>query len=114
MSQKESEKRKKKRKKRYKFSDKIHPFSAILSVGGAIIAFVILIILCIKASQIKEGASLIYGAFGMIAMLISLLGLLAAILCFKRKEIHYFFPLVGTITNGILSLIFIIIYIMGM
>lgn len=101
-------------KNNYKFTDKIHPISAIIAFVVSIAVFIGLVLLCIRSSESGGNGSLLYGVAGIVGMFVSLAGFIVSVLCMKRQDIFYRFPALGATTNGVLFLSLFVLYILGM
>lgn len=101
------------RSRKYKFSDKKHPVEGIVSFAMGIIAMLLTLAAIILSEQAKGQGGMLIGTLGMAAMLFSLAGAVLAVYCFKKKEIHYRFPVFGVVLNSILLLFLLALYGMG-
>lgn len=110
---KERKEKKKARKRSFKNSEKIHPKPAIICTILLGISLFTLIFLCIQASLKEEGGGLFFGFIGIVIMIVSLVGMIVSSKTFRKKEIYYHFPMVGTLGNGILFIICLLIYLTG-
>lgn len=98
---------------KYKFSDKIHPLEGIVSFCMGIGAVILTLIGIIMSEKAMGQGSLIVGVLGTLAMIFSVVGFGMAVYAFRKKEIHYRFPIMGGILNGILTLFLLSLYVMG-
>lgn len=102
------------RRKNSMFSErKANPAGAVVSVVIAavvLLAFFILIFLSFQSGGKSGFAS---GCIGMMMMCASIGGFVTAVLSFRQKEISLQYPLIGVIGNGILILVYGIIYLSG-
>ncbi len=101
------------RKGNYKFSDKIHPAKGVISTGIGVVTVLGLLALCIISSRSKGNGGLLLGSLGLVVFVFSIIGFVLAILSIKQKEIHYSFPVVGIMINGIIMTICFILYVLG-
>lgn len=106
-------KKKKNKQEGYKFSDKTHPVFGIVSVILGSAALMGLLALFVQSGLRGGKGSLIYGAMGLLLMLAAVAGLFLACASFRKREIHYTFPIAGLILNGILSLTYLVVYLVG-
>lgn len=98
---------------KYKFSVKTHPVEGIVSFGLGIISLIILLVCCYLAWQSRGNIGVVTALIGVAAFLISIGGLALAIIAAKKKDIHIRFPMLGGVLNGILAIIYLVIYVMG-
>ena len=101
------------RSNKYKFSVKIHPMKAIISVGLGIVSSIMLVFSCYLSWKNKGNLGILIGLFGMMALAIAVSGCVLSFLSLKQRDIHFLFPLIGIILNGLLTIVYIAIYAMG-
>jgi hypothetical protein len=66
-------------------------------------------------SGIRKGeGGMLIGIIGIILFVIALFGFILSYRELKQRDIYYRFPMIGIITNGIMLIIFMIIYIAGL
>ena len=85
-------------RKRIRFSDKKHPKHGIISVVLGVLSIIILFTLCIVSGHAKGRAGMEIGALGLATMVLSIIG---------------FVPAVGSVLNGIMILLFMVLFIKG-
>lgn len=100
-------------RKRIRFSDKSHPKRGIVSVILGVLAIVILLALCIVSGTKKGNAGIEIGVMGLATMILSVIGFVLAIRSSKEEDIYHVTPAVGSILNGILILLFMVLFIRG-
>ncbi|WP_146039189.1 DUF6142 family protein [Herbinix hemicellulosilytica] len=101
------------KKEAIQFSGRKHPGLGILSAVFGIITVLGFIAACI-ASGLKGGeGGQIFGIIGLFLFVISLFGFIMSYKAFKQRDIFYRFPMTGLITNGIMLIVYMIIYILG-
>lgn len=98
---------------KYKFSDKVHPLEGIISFCMGIGAGVLMVTAIILSERAMGQGSLIVGGLGTMAMIFSVFGFGLAVHACRKKEIHYRFPVMGGILNGVLTLFLLSLYVMG-
>jgi lipopolysaccharide export LptBFGC system permease protein LptF len=103
-----------KKKGNYKFSDKTHPRLGIISVLFALAALIIMISVSYVSSRSKGNGNMYLGLFGLIAMVMSIFGLVSAIKSVNEKEILYTLPVIGLVVNGLLVIGCAILYFIGL
>lgn len=59
-----------------------------------------------------EGGILI-GIAGIILFLLSIFGFILSYRALKQKDIYYRFPMTGLITSGLMMIVFVILYMLG-
>ena len=105
--------RKKRRRGGYDFTDKVHSQKGMISVTLAVSAFIGLIGLIIASCMEKGNGGFGIGAGGSTVFLIIVAGLILGIWAFREEEVKFTYPVVGVISNGILLISGIVIYLMG-
>lgn len=112
--EKKKELKRKKKSSNYKFTDKVHPKQAVASVGMATLTLALLIAACYLSFLKRGEAGMGVGALGTLAFVTSIIGLALGIKSVRTKqEIHYRFPILGIGGNGILAILFLLMYIWG-
>lgn len=98
-----------------KLTDKTHPFSGILSVLCFVCSITGFIVLCMISSESKgNGPLMTIGMGGMGCFALSIIGFILAAKTLKKEEIRYVFPNVGAVGNGILLVVYMLLYGMGL
>ncbi len=107
-------KRQKKNRRNSMFSEqKKLPVAAAVSVIITVTAFIALLIL-IFLSFLSDGKSgILTGAIGTLMLFAVIGGFIAALFSFRQQEISWKYPFIGTFGNGILILVYGIIYLSG-
>lgn len=101
------------RNKKYKFSVKTHPIQGILSLAAGVAALLVLLVSCCLAAGSRGNISVMTGLLNVFAFLLSIVGLALAFLALRKRDIHMCFPVAGGIVNGILTIVYLIIYVTG-
>lgn len=101
--------------KRHKiqFTDKKHPLIGIFSMIIAIVSLLVMIILFICSGMEKGNGSILYGYLGILNLILSITGFVFALRCFKREDIYMTTPTVGSVLNGIIIILYLILYFLG-
>lgn len=100
-------------RKRIRFSDKKHPKHGIISVVLGVLSIIILLTLCIVSGHAKGRAGMEIGALGLATMVLSIIGFVLAVRCNKEEDIYHVTPAVGSVLNGIMILLFMVLFIKG-
>ncbi len=102
-----------KKKETIQFSGRKHTRMGILSavIGLLVVAgfFAISIISGIHGGK----AGLLIGVTGIGLFALAIVGFVLSYKALKQKDIFYRFPMIGTITNGMMLITLMILYIMG-
>ena len=98
---------------KYKFSVKTHPVEGFVSVGLGAISMVTLALCCYMSWQSRGASGIGMGLAGMAAFFTAVVGMVLAVTAAKKKDVHMRFPMLGGMLNGILIILYLIIYVMG-
>lgn len=100
-------------RKRIQFTDKKHPVMGIVSMGIAVIAWILMVVLFYFSSAAKGAAGIVIGFAGVLVLATSAFGFVMAIRCYKKEDIYMTAPTVGAILNGVLVVLCLLLYVMG-
>ncbi len=103
----------KRKKDVFKFTDRSHSVRGLISIIAGGISLVTLLVLSVISSFSKGNGGLIIGVIGMLSFAISVAGFILGIKGCREKEIYYTAPITGMVLNGFLSIIFFVLYMMG-
>lgn len=98
---------------KYKFSVKTHPIEGIISLGLGLVSLVILLACFYLAWQSRGNIGVVTALIGVAAFLVSVGGLVLAVMAAKKKDVHMRFPMLGGVLNGILAIVYMVIYVAG-
>lgn len=101
------------KRKKIQFTDRSHPFMGIISVILGGLSLVALISLCVFSGEEGGKAGILVGVIGMISMVMSIIGFVLAIKCYRKDEIYMVTPTIGSITNGLLVIVYFLLLFMG-
>ena len=109
-----AQRRKKKRENDgLRLTNKRHPGIAILSTVLGIVSFVFFAVLCVISGKTGGMAGIEIGLLGLVSFAISIAGFILACLSLRLEEIRPLFPTLGAVINGLLMLMYLIVYILG-
>ncbi len=106
-------KRKKKKEGELHLSDKKHPPLGIASAIFGIISFAVFAAICIISGKQKGQADITVGFIGVLCFIISLIGFIMAWISLHKDDIKPVFPTIGSLINGLLIIIYMLLYIWG-
>ena len=89
---------------RYKFSDKTHPLTGVMSLILGLISAVSVaaaVFLCFKARGAAEGR---YALAVLLSLLFSMAGIVLGIMGKMKNGCYYFFPNAGIVVNAVVLL----------
>jgi O-antigen/teichoic acid export membrane protein len=95
------------------FSGRRHTKMGIIStvIGIAVVLGFITISLVSGLAQGK--GTILLGVIGILLFGLSVFGFVLSYKSFKKKDIFYRFPIIGAVLNGIMTILFLVIYIVG-
>ncbi len=98
----------------FKFSGRSHSVRGIISVAAGTVTLITLLVLSVISSLSKGNGGIVLGIIGMFLFFISVAGFILGIKACREKEIYYTAPITGMVLNGILSIVFFILYMVGL
>lgn len=108
------------KKKRHKneggelrLTDKRHPPLGIASSVLAAVSFVSFATVCIISGKAGGKAGPGAGLIGILCFLISVTGFIMSWVSLHQEDIRPLFPTIGSVTNGLLIIIYMLLYILG-
>lgn len=102
-----------KKKETIQFSGRRHTRLGILSAVIGIVSVIGFIIVSIISGINGGEGGLIIGIAGILLFALSLLGFIMSYKALKQKDIFYRFPMTGLVVNGIMMIVYVILYVMG-
>ncbi|NLK74786.1 MAG: hypothetical protein GX288_05795 [Clostridiales bacterium] len=87
-----------------------------LGIGSAVIGIIMIIIfiaLSILSSRSKGNAGIFIGFAGLLMLAISVFGLRLSYKAFHERDIFYRFPIIGAVSNGLMIILLLILYVYG-
>ena len=100
------------RKEAYTFSDKVHPREGILSVVLGSLLLIGFLVLFFITSR-KQGGLLV-GVLGLFMFFGAVIGIWLAVKGMKKEDSLYRFPVIGITLNGVVVLISVSLYFIGL
>lgn len=101
-------------KRGYKFTDKKHTRQGIASSLLGFIALILLIAGILMAYRMFGAAGPYVGFMGFLSLVFSVMGFVFGIRGFHEDEVYYLFSKIGVGLNGILFVLWMLIFIIGM
>lgn len=96
-----------------RLTDKRHPISGIVSSILAVVSFVSFAAACIMSGMNGGNAGFGIGLVGISCFLVSITGFIIAWISLHQENIRSLFPTAGSLVNGILIIIYMVLYILG-
>ncbi len=100
-------------RKRIQFTDKTHPALGIISVVLGFCSFVLLLVLCIFSGKARGMSGIEAGVLGILDFIISMVGFIMAVKCYRKEDIYLLMPSIGAALNGVLVIFCMILYVIG-
>lgn len=85
----------------------------IFSLLIAVASLALMLVLFIFSGMEGGKGGIIYGYLGIVNFILSVIGFVLALRCFRKEDIYMTTPTVGSILNGIIIIIYLILYFMG-
>lgn len=101
-------------KRSYKFTDKKHTRQGMLSTFLGVAGLALLVAGVITAYRMTENAGPATALMGFLSMAFSLAGFLLGARGFQEEDVYYLFSKIGIGMNGILFVLWVLIFVAGM
>jgi hypothetical protein len=102
------------KKDSFKFSGRSHSVKGITSVIIGCFSLITFIVISFISSLSGGNGGLVLGIIGLGLLALSVTGFVLGVKSCKEKEIHYTAPIIGLTLNGILSVIYFVLYLVGL
>lgn len=106
-------KKKKRENEGLRLTDKRHPPIAIAASGLAVLSMGIFAVLCFMSGETNGHSGIEAGIVGLLCALISIVGFCLSWISLNQDNIRTLFPTVAALSNGLLILFYLIVYILG-
>ena len=103
----------KEKKKSLRFSGRRHARGGVISTVIAGIGWLIFAALCVYSSATGGNAAAVAGIIGILDAVFALTGMVIAFRGFYERDVYYIMPAVGVVINGVLFVLFFVLYLMG-
>lgn len=103
----------KREKGELRLTDKRHPPIGIASFVLSIISFILFAAACIMSGWNGGNGGLSVGITGILSFFISVAGFIMAWFGLHQENIRPLFPAIGSVVNGLLVILYMILYILG-
>ena len=85
----------------------------IVSLGIAIASLIMMLLLFVFSGKAKGNGGIVYGYLGIGNLALSVAGFVMGLKCFKKDEIYMTTPTAGSVINGMIVIIYLILYFLG-
>ena len=100
-------------KHKYKFTNKKHSIGGIVSTLMAIIAIALLIIAVMFSFKAAGNGGEEVGTMALLSAVFSVVGLITGLLSYREYDRYYTFSLIGSLLNGIVTILLIMLLFVG-
>jgi len=104
----------KEKKNKLHFSGRTHSKKGIASTVMAGIAWIVFLALCVCSTGTGGNADIKAGILGLVDVVFCVAGMMTAFKGFQERDVFFVFPGIGMGMNGILVVIYVVLYFMGM
>lgn len=101
------------KRRKIQFTDKKHPFWGIVATFMALGALVMMLVLFICAGNARGQGGIVFGYLGISNLILSVAGFVIALRCIKQDDIYMTTPTIGSVINGLIIIVYLILYILG-
>lgn len=100
-------------KHKYKFTNKKHSIGGIVSTLMAIIAIALLIIAVMFSFKAAGNGGEEVGTMALLSAVFSVFGLITGLLSYREYDRYYTFSLIGSLLNGIVTILLVMLLFVG-
>lgn len=101
------------KKMMYSFTEKKNSVNGIISTIMGIISLVFLLAMIYASYYMRGDAGIYAGAFGLCGMIFGFVGFIMGIYSFSEKNIKYKYPKIGSVLSGVVFVIWLLLYLIG-
>ncbi len=101
------------KRRKIQFTDKKHPMMGIASMVMSFVSLIIMFALFIGSGNAQGQGGMVYGYLGMLNLILSVVGFVLALKCLKKDDVYLTTPTIGSVLNGMIIIIFLMLYLVG-
>lgn len=101
-------------KKSYNFSDKTHSKDGKLATALGTVTILLFLFLVVESIVSKGRLNTWFGLLGMVDIVIAFAGFWIAVMSFKEEDSLKLFPRLGVILNGLVLLVLVVLFVIGL
>lgn len=101
------------KRQKYKFAKKEYAKKGVFSSGLAAVSLLLFVASCVLSLGFRGAAGVYVGGIALMAMLFSVYGFYTGLAGFSEKNCSHAFCIVGAIANGILMVIWLALFLVG-
>lgn len=103
----------KEKKTKLKFKGRKHSRRGIFSMFLALLSISGFIAAAVMSSNAKGAGGQLLGIMGLLCLLLAVIGFVLAVKSLHEQDIYYFPPVFGAVANGIMLLVLVALYLIG-
>ncbi|MFR8172804.1 MAG: DUF6142 family protein [Marvinbryantia sp.] len=101
------------KKMMYSFTEKKNSVNGIISTIMGSISLVFLLAMIYASYYMRGDAGIYAGAFGVSGLMFALAGFIVGVSSFSEKNIKYKYPKIGSVLSGIVFVLWLALYLIG-
>lgn len=102
------------KKEKYQFTGRKHSIRGILSFLIGCLVLIGFIVISVISGANEGNAGLYVGIIGLLLLALAIYGIVLGVKSCKEKDIYYQMPIIGVILNGIFTVVFVVLYVVGL
>lgn len=95
------------------FSGRRHTRMGIVSTIIGVLVILGFLTICIISGMAGGKGGFILGVTGLLLFVLSVTGFVLSYKAYKKKDIFYRFPIIGSVLNGFMLIVLLVIYLLG-
>ncbi|MEE0314451.1 DUF6142 family protein [Eshraghiella crossota] len=100
-------------KHKYKFTNKKHSVGGVVATIMAVAAIVLIVFSIVLSFKARGEGGEIVGSLALMALAFSVFGLIIGLLSYREFDRYYTFSLIGSLINGIIIILLIMLLFVG-
>jgi hypothetical protein len=96
-----------------RFSGRKHPSIGIWSAVIGILTVLGFVAISSVSGAMNGKGGVILGFLGVLLLALAVFGFYLSCKAFKQRDVFYRFPVIGSVLNGVMIIVFIVVYIYG-
>lgn len=100
-------------KRKYKFTNKKHSIGGVVSTLMAFVAIVLLVLAILYSFRARGIGGEEVGTLALMSLAFSVFGLITGLLSYREFDRYYTFSLIGSLMNGIVTILLVMLLFVG-
>lgn len=100
-------------KRKYKFTNKKHSVGGVLSTLMALAAIGMIVVSIVMSFRARGEGGAEVGTLSLMALVFSVFGLVMGLLSYRETDRYYSFSFIGSLMNGIVTILLIMLLLVG-